>query len=157
VKKSVYIETTIISYLAARPSRDIIRAARQTITRQWWDDRLQDFNAFISQLVIDEAGRGDSGASARRNRILSELACLDVSPEAIDLAAVIIEKGQMPQKASDDALHLAISAAHEIDFLVTWNCKHLANAEMLGRIGDVLSAEGYRVPFVCTPDELMGD
>ena len=157
MKKSVYIETTIVSYITARPSRDIIRAARQTITRQWRDDRFQDFDIFVSQLVFDEAERGDRNAAARRNRILAGLTCLDVTAEAIELAATIIDRGQMPPKSADDALHLAIAAVNGIDFLLTWNCKHLANAETIGTIGSMLATEGYRIPFVCTPDELMGD
>jgi hypothetical protein len=157
VKKSVYVETTIVSYLAAYPSRDVIRAARQTITRRWWDDRSEEFELFVSQLVFNEASKGDKRAAEHRMRMLDGLTHLDITSEAVEPAAVIIEKGRMPPKAADDALHLGVAAVHGIDFLLTWNCKHLANAETIGTIGAVVAAEGYRVPIVCTPDELMGD
>jgi hypothetical protein len=157
VKKSVYLETTIVSYLAARSSRDVIRAARQTITRQWWDDRREDFDLVVSQVVVNEAEKGDQRAAERRREIIEGLTRLDITDDAVELAATLIEKGAMPAKAADDALHLAIAAVHRIDFLLTWNCRHLANAEITIAMARVLTAEGYRVPVVCTPDELMGD
>ena len=156
VKKSVYIETTIISYLVARPSRDVIRAARQKITRRWWDNRRQDFDLFVSEVVFEEARKGDKRAAERRKRILEQLTRLKISGEAAELAAALVEKGSMPQKAADDALHLAVTAVQEIDFLLTWNYRHLANAEMMSRMASVVAAQGYRVPVVCTPEELMG-
>jgi hypothetical protein len=157
VKKSVYIETTIVSYLTARPSRDVIRAARQTITKQWWEDRREDFDLVASQVVLNEARKGDKQAAERRTRILDGLTLLEITGEAVELAATIVGKGLIPPKAADDAMHLAVTAVHGIDFLLTWNCRHLANAEMMSAIANVLTAEGYRVPIVCTPDELMGD
>jgi predicted nucleic acid-binding protein len=157
VKKSVYIETTIVSYLAARPSRDIIRAARQTITRQWWDDRREAFDLVVSQVVCNETRKGDNSAAKRREQILEGLTCLNISDEAVELATSLVDEGAIPSKAADDALHLAITAVHNIDFLLTWNCRHLANAENMNTMASVLTAEGYRVPIVCTPDELMGD
>ena len=157
MKKSVYLETTIVSYLVARPSRDVIRAARQTITRQWWDDRREDFDLVVSQVVFNEARKGDQRAAELRQQIIEGLTRLDISDEAVELAATLVEKGAMPPKAADDALHLAIAAVHGVDFLLTWNCRHLANAESMCAMARVLTAEGYRVPVVCTPDELMGD
>jgi predicted nucleic acid-binding protein len=157
VKKSVYVETTIISYHTARASRDVIRAARQTITRQWWDNRREDFDLVVSQVVLNEARKGDQRAAERRKQILEGLTRLDITDEAVELAATLVEKGAMPPKAADDALHLAIAAVYGIDFLLTWNCKHLANAETMNAMARVLTAGGYRVPIVCTPDELMGD
>jgi predicted nucleic acid-binding protein len=157
VKQSVYIETTIVSYLAARSSRDVVRAARQTITRQWWDDRRGDFDLFVSQIVFNEAKRGDKRAAERRKRLIEGLTLLEITDEAVELAATLVEKELMPPKAADDALHLAITAVHGIDFLLTWNCRHLANAEIMGTMARVLADEGYWAPIVCTPDELMGD
>ena len=157
MKRSVYIETTIVSYLTARPSRDVIRAARQTITKQWWEDRREDFDLVASQVILNEAKRGDKHAAERRIRILDGLTLLEITGEAVELAATIVGKGLMPPKAADDAMHLAVTAVHGVNFLLTWNCRHLANAEMMSAIASALTAEGYRVPIVCTPDELMGD
>ncbi len=157
VKKSVYIETTIVSYLTGRPSRDVIRAARQEITRRWWKDRREDFDLFIAQGVLDEARRGDKRAAASRTRILDRLTRLDTTDKALELARVLIKKGAMPPKATEDALHLAVATAQEIDFLLTWNCRHLANAEMMKAVEKLAAAMGYRVPIVCTPEQLMED
>ena len=135
----------------------MIRSARQTITRQWWDDRRESFDLFISQLVVKEANAGDKMAAERRKRILDGLALLEVTDDAIEVAAKLVDQGLMPPNAADDALHLAISAVQGIDFLLTWNCRHLANAEIMGAMADALAAEGYHVPLVCTPDGLMGE
>jgi predicted nucleic acid-binding protein len=156
MKKSVYIETTIVSYLTGRPSRDVIRAARQAITKRWWNDRRQDFDLFVSEAVFEEARKGDKRAAERRKRVLERLTRLDISGEAVELAAALVENGSMPRKAAGDALHLAVAAAQDIDFLLTWNFRHLANAEMMSRMASVVAAMGYRVPVVCTPEELMG-
>jgi hypothetical protein len=137
VKKSVYIETTIVSYLTARPSRDVIRTARQAITRQWWDNRREDFDLLVSQVVFNEAKKGDQHAAERRKHIIEGMTRLDISDEAVELAATLVEEGAMPPKAADDALHLA-------------------NAETMIAVASVLTAAGYPVPIVCTPDELMG-
>ena len=156
MKKSVYIETTMVSYLTGRPSRDVIRAARQAITKQWWNERRRDFDLFVSEAVFEEAEKGDRRAAERRKRVLERLNRLDISDAAAELAAALVESGSIPQKAAGDALHLAVTAVQKIDFLLTWNFRHLANAEMMSQMATVVSGMGYRVPVVCTPEELMG-
>ena len=156
MKKSVYIETTMVSYLTGRPSRDVIRAARQAITKQWWNERRRDFDLFVSEAVFEEAEKGDRRAAERRKRVLERLNRLDISDADAELAAALVESGSIPQKAAGDALHLAVTAVQKIDFLLTWNFRHLANAEMMSQMATVVSGMGYRVPVVCTPEELMG-
>lgn len=157
MKKSVYIETSIASYVTARPSRDLIQAARQHITNEWWEYRRSDFNLFISQHVLDEAGDGDLEASRRRLELLEGLPLLQSTEEAVLLAEALIVKGPLPQKAATDALHIAVATIHEINVLLTWNCSHLANAELLGDVQRVIRSLGYEPPMICTPDELMGE
>ena len=155
MKKRIYIETTIVSYLTARPSRDLIQAARQEITREWWDERRAMFDLYISQVVLNEAGEGDVNAARRRLEFVSEIPLLDITDDVIALADALIAEGPLPPKAGDDAFHLALAAVHGMDFLVTWNCKHLANAQLQAAICTLLIGKGYLPPVVCTPDELM--
>jgi len=156
MNKSVYIETSIVSYLTARPSRDLIQAARQQITNAWWEERRSEFDLFVSQYVIDEAGDGDIIAARRRLELLDGLPLLETTEEAMELGDALIRKGAIPQKAVTDALHIAIATIHEINILLTWNCTHLANAEILGEVARIVRSEGYEPPVICTPDELMG-
>ena len=155
MKPKVYIETTIPSYLAARPTRDLIVAAHQEITRQWWLEHRSRFDLFISRLVIDEAGSGDREAAKERLRLLRGIVELDVSGEATSLAALLIARAAIPPKAATDAAHVAMAAVHGMDFLMTWNCTHLANAMMTTQIAQVCNTAGYRCPVICTPEELL--
>lgn len=155
VKKRIYVETTIVSYLTARHSRDLICAARQEITQEWWDERRALFDLYISQVVLDEAGEGDVNAAQRRLELLLGMPLLDITDDVIVLAEALINDGPLPLKAGDDAFHLALAAVHGMDFLVTWNCKHLANAQLQAALSDVLIKKGCRPPVICTPDELM--
>lgn len=157
MNRTVYIETTIVSYLTSRPSRDLVLAARQQITTEWWERRRGDFDLVISQVVVDEAADGDPQAARRRLDILSGLPLLEVTPEAVELADVLVSSGGLPEAATDDAFHLAVAAVHAADFLLTWNCRHLANAERMGKLADVVRSQGFRPPIICTPDELLGD
>jgi hypothetical protein len=154
MKPSTYIETTIVSYLTARPSRDLVRAAEQEITREWWDGR-QTFELFISQLVLDEAAAGDADAAALRLTALREAAILDTSEEAVSLGHRLLAAGGLPAKAAAEALHIAIAAVHGLDYLLTWNCTHIANARMRGKIEGICRSAGYDPPMLCTPFELM--
>ncbi len=153
--KTVYLETTIISYLAALPSRDLIRAARQEVTWEWWTKRREAYGVYASQVVAREAREGDPDAARRRLELLSDLSLLDVTDEAIDLATALISQGLLPDAAADDALHLGVAAVHGMDYLLTWNCTHLANAAFRDSISFWLAEKGYVPPSVCTPDELM--
>ena len=125
-------------------------------TRDWWDRRLSCFRAFISQIVIDEAAGGDAQAAKDRLAALDPFPLLDIRDDANDLARDLIQSGPLPPKAARDALHIAIAAVHGIDFLVTWNCTHIANAEMTAKIAEICRAHGLECPVICTPEELMG-
>jgi hypothetical protein len=118
----VYLETTIPSYLTSRPSRDLIIAGHQQLTREWWENRRDTFQLFLSQLVIDEASAGDPAAARERLKALRDLPLLDITPEVTELASRILDSGKIPRKAATDAAHIAIAAVHGMDFLVTWNC-----------------------------------
>lgn len=154
MKPRTYIETTIVSYLTARPSRDLVRAAEQEITREWWDAR-DVFELYVSQLVLDESAAGDADAAARRLVALRDAEILDTSEEAIALGRHLVAAGGLPSKAGADALHIAVAAVHGLDYLLTWNCTHIANARMRGKIEGLCRAAGYDPPMLCTPMELM--
>ena len=156
VKKRVYLETTIVSYLAARPSRDLIIAAHQELTREWWNERRDRFGLYISQFVLDEAGGGDVEAAQRRVALLAGVPKVPITDEAISLAGAVIHQDVIPPNAAGDALHVAVATVHQIDILLTWNCRHLANAEILGPLGICLRSLGFDPPIICTPAELMG-
>jgi predicted nucleic acid-binding protein len=154
VARSVYLETSIISYLVARPSRDLVTAARQELTRDWWEQRRALFDVY--EAVIAEARAGDSNAAARRLAILADLPLLDVTPEVTRLASTLARALRLPKQAAADALHVATAACHGIEFLLTWNSTHIANAELRPTIDQVSRSSGYTPPILCTPDELMG-
>ncbi len=154
MKPTLYLETTIVSYLTALPSHDLVRAAHQQLTRDWWETRSA-FDLYISQFVLDEAGAGDAEAAQRRLAALAGVPLLDVTTEARLLAGEILRLGGMPAKAYVDAVHVAVAAAHGIDYLLTWNCTHIANPMMRGRIEDICRATGFESPVICTPVEFM--
>lgn len=156
-RRRVYVETTIISYLAARPSRDLIVAARQQLTQTWWHHRRPDFDVYVSQLVLAEAEAGDPEAAERRATVLSGLPVLDIVPGVAELAATLVERVPLPPRAAADATHIALAAYHGMDFLITWNAAHIANAELRQRVEQVCRESGYPSPVLCTPDELLGD
>ena len=153
--KSVYLETTIVSYLTARPTRDLVNAARQELTWEWWENRRHDFELFASAIVVLEASAGDPDAANRRLRLLDEVALLDTTEEATVLASGLVQAALLPDGASDDALHLTTAAVHGMDFLLTWNCKHLANAELAVPYESFFLDSGYESPVICTPEELL--
>ena len=157
MKPLVYIETSVVSYLTSRFSRDLIHAAHQQITEDWWSTRKEDFEIFISQLVLDEANSGDVEAANRRMVILSNIPKLELNKEVGNIAVKLLEpNGPMPKIAATDAAHIAVCVVHEIDFLLTWNCRHIANAEIQKKIASVVEGLGYQIPEICTPEELMG-
>lgn len=155
IKRTVYLETSVISYRVARPNRDIIVLARQEITAEWWDNILPHLNAFVSPVVLDEIAGGDQNAQVLRQQLVTDMAILAVDERIIALAEAISEQIRLPERAQADAYHIAIPAVHGIDYLVTWNCKHIANAFILRRIEQIVRAMGYVMPVVCTPEELM--
>lgn len=154
--ESVYLETSFISYLVARPSRDVIVAGHQQTTQDWWDNRRSQFGCAVSQVVIDEASVGDATEIQKRLAIIAGLPTVDVTEESEALTQAIMAAGILPPHAFPDAAHVAVSAVHKMDYLLTWNCKHLANAQIARRIAVVCEKLGYKMPFICTPEELMG-
>jgi len=153
---TVYIETSVVSYLTARPSAALLAAAHQQVTREWWDLHRHRFEQFISPMVIDEASRGDPEAAARRLAVLEDFSVLEPTQAAADLVDVLIADGALPGVARDDATHVAIATVHRMDYLVTWNCRHIDNAEVKPLIRSVCAVHGYTCPEICTPEELMG-
>jgi predicted nucleic acid-binding protein len=154
--ESVYLETTIISYPTGRGSPDPIVTAHQQVTRDWWARRRAEFECCVSQVVIDEASAGDPAEVQKRLTTIGVLSLLEVTEDAMALAQAVLNAGAMPSRAVRDAAHLAVAAVHGIDYLLTWNCRHLANAQITRRISLVCERFGVRTPIICTPEELMG-
>jgi len=155
-KKTVYIETSIVSYLTARPSSDLLAAAWQKVTIDWWETQRDRFDLFASDIVIEEAGRGDDVAVARRLEALAGIPLLAITDEVILFSEALIQEGALPKEAIGDSLHIALSAVHGIDYLLTWNYRHIDNAETKPIIRGVCLANRYGYPEICTPQELMG-
>jgi predicted nucleic acid-binding protein len=155
MKPKAYIETTIVSYLTAWPSRDVVIAGRQQTTRDWWHAAADRFELVASELVIYEAGAGDSEAARGRLAALDTVTMLDATEEAAELAQQLINSGAVPQKAAEDAGHIAIAVTNGVEYLVTWNCRHIANATMRSQIDRVCRDAGYEPTVICTPAELM--
>jgi hypothetical protein len=153
-KPTIYIETTIVSYLTAWPSRDLVRMAQQQITREWWRERRGGFDLLTSELVVLEAAAGDPQAAAERLKALEGMTRLDITPTATQIADALVRELAVPSEASRDALHVGICAANGVDYLLTWNFRHLANAFLKGKISDVCLDLGYRPSVICTPEEL---
>lgn len=153
-RPAIYIETSVISYLVARPSRDLIVAAHQQLTSDWWYNQSAEYELFTSQLVLDEAKAGDPEIASRRLAALEGISLLKISDAAISLADKLIKANAVPQKAAQDSLHIAIACVNGMDYLLTWNCKHMANARMRSKIDKVCREAGFIPPIICTPEEL---
>ncbi len=157
MKSSVYIETSIISYLTARLSNDLRVAANQKTTIEWWENRRLDFDLFVSEFVLTEAGFGDPVIAKKRLEIIADLSELLVDDSAKMLVKILISQKAIPLKAEIDAYHIAVAAVNGIDYLLTWNCKHIANAIMRPKIEIICRQQGFEPPTICTPQELMED
>ncbi len=155
MKPKVYLETTIVSYLTARPSRDLVMAANQETTHEWWTDRRGEFDLYVSQLVFEEASAGDSAAALRRIETLQPIARLDITGQAFMLGKRLVAGIPLPVKARADALHIAVAAVNGMDYLLTWNCAHIANAALRPRIEEICRIVGCEPPVICTPQELL--
>ncbi len=154
MKERVYVETSVISYLIARPGRDLIVAAHQEITRAWWERERAKYDLFASEAVIREARAGDPEAAAQRLALLDTFSMLDINSEVEALAREVLARGAMPPIAALDALHVAVAAWHGVDYLLTWNCRHIASAHVRPRIDAICRARGIVAPQLCTPEEL---
>jgi hypothetical protein len=155
VKPRVYLETTVPSYLTAWPSRDLVRAAHQQITREWWQHRRGEFELFVSQVVLRECQAGDSVAAAERLEAIRDIPLLEQTEEATFLAQTLLRQVPLPDRAAVDALHIAIAAVNGMDFLLTWNCTHIANAALRDSIESICRDGDYEPPKICTPEELL--
>ena len=155
MKPRVYMETTIPSYLTAWPSQEVVTAGHQQTTRDWWTTRRDNFDLFVPQFVIDEASLGDSDAAARRLEALANLSLLEPGDDVYQLADKLVKEVPLPAKAAADSLHIAVATVNGMDYLLTWNCTHIANAELRARIEKVCRDAGYEPPVICTPEELM--
>ena len=154
---SVYIETSVLSYLRQKPSSQVVTAARQILTHQWWNNERAAYELVVSQYVIDEVSAGDASLAADRMLALIGIPVLPNAPEILQIANEIMSRAILPPKAQIDALHIAAVAHHRIEYLLTWNCKHIANAKTLPRIHRVLEDMGIPIPIICTPEEMLGD
>lgn len=151
---TVYVESSVISYLASRPSRDLVTAARQTITLEWWEERRRQCEVYISTLVEEEISRGDSSAANRRLAYVAEIPALEVTDQANTLAKDLLKQRAVPKSSAEDALHIGIAAATGMEYLLTWNFKHINNAETKTMIAKVIEAHGFVSPVLCSPEEL---
>lgn len=155
LKPKVYVETTVVSYLVARPSHDVTLAARQQATQQLWTEYADNFEFMISDIVLNEVSRGDVIASQRRLEVLAGLPVLDVSLESIMLEENLIDAGAVPQHSRPDAQHIAIATVNNIQYLVSWNYKHIVNETKWQLINEVCHAAGFQPTVLCTPIELI--
>ena len=157
MKRSVYLETSIFGYLTSRPSRDLVTAANQQLTHDWWDEHRESFELYISQFVIDECSTGDAAAAEERLNVLAGIPQLRVTEAVDNLGDELVRKVPLPGKAEVDALHIAVATVHGVDYLLTWNCSHIANATLRPRIEAICRSLGYEPPAICTPQELLED
>ena len=157
MKPKVYLETTIPSYLTSRPSRDLQVAAHQQVTNEWWHDHRHRFDLFVSERVLREAGSGDASAAARPLAELEGIPELEFTADARDLASRFLAESAIPAKSLDDAIHVAIATVNGMDFLATWNCRHIVNAQIMKRLVRIARGAGYSLPILCTPEQLMGN
>ena len=154
MKLRVYVETSVISYLTAKPSRDLVAAAHQQSTRELWD-QLERFDVFVSELVLEECASGDESAATSRLAIATPIQSLDFTDAVVGLAKKLLAAAALPAKSADDAIHVALAAVHGMDFLATWNCKHIANPATRKKIERTCIEAGYAPPILCTPEELL--
>jgi hypothetical protein len=157
MKPSVYLETTIISNLTADPSRDIVIAGHQQVTHDWWNTRRQKFDLLVSQLVVSEIRSGDPVMAAKRLDLIKGLKALSLTETALDVAQALVSQGPLPKKAAEDALHIALASVYGMDYLLSWNCKHISNLFIQKDLAKILARFGFRLPTIGSPEALMGE
>jgi hypothetical protein len=153
----IYIESTIPSYVVARPARDLRQAGRQQLTRDWWDFQRTKHELFTSQVVLDEISAGEGEMAKRRLELMDRVPLLDLTSSAEWLAERVLQSGLLPVDADGDAAHIALATVYRVDILLTWNCRHIANAAIVGRLRRLVAAEGHTLPEIYTPEELLGE
>jgi hypothetical protein len=156
MSETVYIETSILGYLTARSTKNLILAANTELTKDWWEFRRNAFILYTSEAVLDEAAQGDAAMAIQRLDILRDLPLLALNQDVQGLAAQFLTRSSLPPKAKVDAIHIAAATVHGMDYLLTWNCKHIANAQTQGKLAQISLDFGYVLPVLCTPNELMG-
>lgn len=157
MSETVYIETSILGYLTARSTKNLILAANMEITRDWWESRRTAFVLYTSEAVLNEVAQGDAQIAVQRLEILRDFPLLELNHAVQDLAAQFLARTNLPPKANVDAIHIAAATVHGMDYLLTWNCKHIANAQLQRKLAQISLDFGYELPILCTPYELMGD
>jgi predicted nucleic acid-binding protein len=155
--ETIYIETTVVSYLVANPSRDSMLAAHQQLTRQWWQDERMRYTCVTSEEVLREAALGDAEMIGRRAEALAGMMVLLVDDTARGLAREILAEKILPPAAASDAIHAAVASLNQVNILLTWNCRHLANPHLLRRLRELMARRGLTLPEVCTPIELAAE
>ena len=153
---SVYIETSIFGHLTARTTNNLIVAANIKITQDWWNEHRSSFTLYASEIVEDEAAKGDPTIAAQRLNLLRSLMLLQLTEEAFELSQAFLNQSSPSLKASNDALHMALATVYSLDCLLTWNCKQMANAQIQRKLAQISSDLGYVLPVICTPYELIG-
>ncbi|MBF0502585.1 MAG: type II toxin-antitoxin system VapC family toxin [Candidatus Riflebacteria bacterium] len=151
---SVYLETSVLSYLASKPSSDLIIAAHQKVTHDWWLHRRK-YDLATSPIVEREINLGDERTAQRRIDLIKGVRLLAVTLESYKLAEVLVKKGPLPKKADVDALHISLAAIHGIEYLLSWNCKHIANVFIQKDLAKIIRAHGYECPVLCTPESML--
>ncbi len=152
--KKVYLETSVIGYLTSRPSRDIIKLAKQELTRQWWDRSRATFELYVSGFVIGEIERGDARAARRRMELVADFPKISLNNDVEKIYERLIMEKAVPTKATTDAMHIALAVAHGMDYLLTWNCAHINNAAQKKKISKITEELGYTDTIIATPEEL---
>jgi hypothetical protein len=155
--ETVFIETTIPSYYVARRARDIVQAARQELTIEWWDNHRSRYELLSSKIVMNELARGEKTMATKRLELLENIPLLVISDSVIKIAEELLQDGVVPPKAADDAFHIACAGVHRVDFLLTWNCTHIANPHNRHRIERCFARYQISMPVICTPEEFIGD
>ena len=157
MKEKVYIETSVISYFTARPSRDIIQTAYQEITRSWWEKIFPKYDNYVSVYVIEEISKGDKVASSLRLEAIKGIPIYETNPDTEKLAAEFIQNMKIPLHAQLDCYHLATAVVNGVDFIVSWNFKHIANPHIRLIYREINNAHGLITPEICTPEEMLGE
>lgn len=156
MSETVYIETSILGYLTARPTNHLILAANTKVTQDWWKNYRGEFTLYASELVQDEAAQGDGVIATQRLSLLEPIPFLELTEETIALGQAFLQQSNLPAKAANDSLHMALATVYGLDYLLTWNCKHMANAQIQKKLAQISDQLGYELPVICTPYELMG-
>ncbi|AFZ07656.1 hypothetical protein Osc7112_3273 [Oscillatoria nigro-viridis PCC 7112] len=157
MSETLYIETSILGYLTARSTKNLILAANMEVTKDWWEYRRSAFTLYVSQAVLNEVAQGDAEIAVQRMELLGGVPLLELNQAVRDLASQFLTRSNLPPKAHIDAIHIAVATVHGLDYLLTWNCKHIANAQIQGKLAEISFDFGYELPILCTPYELLGN